>query len=59
MEILYAGEAPGLPGVQQVDVRIGPVQPTPTPWPALIRLVFDLQAAGGERTQDGVSVFVQ
>jgi uncharacterized protein (TIGR03437 family) len=59
MEILYAGEAPDLPGVQQVNVRIGPRYDSHAPVAVRIRLLFDLDTANGERTEDNVAIFVQ
>ena len=55
MEILYAGVAPDLAGVQQVNVRIHPSTPLgdSAPYVALIRVVFG-SATTFERTQDRV-----
>ena len=59
MEILYAGVAPGLAGVQQVNVRVHPNTPLgdSPPYVALIRVVFG-SAATFERTQDKVGIWV-
>jgi uncharacterized protein (TIGR03437 family) len=59
MEIVYAGEAPGLEGVQQVNVRIGPRPASNIPVAISIRLFFDLATVNGEYTQDNVAIFVQ
>ena len=59
MEILYAGEAPGVPGVQQVNVRIGEGPSSGVSWSTYIRLVFDLPTANGEMTQDNVRIFIR
>jgi uncharacterized protein (TIGR03437 family) len=58
MEILYAGVAPVLAGVQQVNVRVHPNTPVgASPYVALIRVVFG-SAATFERTQDRVGIWV-
>ena len=59
MEILYAGVAPGLAGVQQVNVRIHASTPLgdSRPYVALIRVVFG-SAATFERTQDQVGIWL-
>ena len=59
MDILYAGIAPGLAGVQQLNVRVHPNTPLgdAPPYVALIRVVFG-SAATFERTQDKVGIWV-
>lgn len=59
MEILYAGEAPGLQGVQQVNVRIGEGPSSGITWSTYIRLVFDLPAADGKMTPDNLGIFIR
>ena len=59
MEVLYAGSAPNLPGVQQVNVRIHPdILSASTSRPALIKVVFDFGILF-QPTQDNVRIYVK
>jgi hypothetical protein len=60
MEILYAGDAPGLPGVHHVNIRIDPTTPSggAVPYTPLIRLAFDYPG-NPEWSQDNVAIFVR
>lgn len=57
MEVLYGGAAPGLPGVQQLNVRIRPGT-DPSPRSMLIKVIVGT-IAGYEPTQDNVAIYVQ
>lgn len=59
MEILYAGAAPGLAGVQQVNVRIHrDTAPSPSGRAAFIKIVIGVQP-DYELTQDNVVIYIR
>ncbi|HEU0120676.1 MAG TPA: hypothetical protein VFQ91_09140 [Bryobacteraceae bacterium] len=59
LEILYAGEAPGLPGVQQVNVRMPPsAVPLTQPRATFLKLVLGI-SPNYEPTQGNLAIYIR